>query len=85
MDRDEIAKKVAEIVAQHLDITEAQVVEYARFADLGANEVDVAEVLVECGDEFELDIPEDAAHIETVEEMIDCLAQLVRGEDDDWE
>jgi acyl carrier protein len=63
-----VAQKVKEIVAQQLGVNEEQVTDEASFKDdLGADSLDIVELVMAFEEEFEIDIPdEDAEKVTTV-------------------
>lgn len=63
-----VAQKVKELVAQQLGVNEEQVTEEASFKDdLGADSLDIVELVMAFEEEFEIDIPdEDAEKVTTV-------------------
>ena len=67
-----IAEKVKEIVVDQLSVEEAKVVESASFADdLGADSLDTVELVMAFEEEFNIEIPDEAAEkITTVGEAI---------------
>jgi len=75
MERDELLKKVREIVADKLSISEEQVTEDASFMeDLGADSLDTVELVMALEDEFGLNIPDDQAEkLSTVGKAIDYI------------
>ena len=79
MDRNEIAKKVVGIVVEQLDVTADQVKEETRFVDdLGADSLDIAELVMEFEDQFDLNIPEDEEGIQTVGDAVNFIEQLIK-------
>ena len=70
------AGRVTKIVVEHLDVDEAKVVESASFIDdLGADSLDTVELVMAFEEEFECEIPDDAAEkIQTVKDAIDFIA-----------
>ena len=79
MDRQDIAKKVVGIVVEQLDVTEDQVKEDTRFVDdLGADSLDIAELVMEFEDQFDLNIPEDEEGIQTVGDAVNFIEQLIK-------
>ncbi|HMV26150.1 acyl carrier protein [bacterium] len=77
MTREEITKKVTEIIVKKLGVTEAEVKPEASYVeDLGADSLDQVELVMEFEDSFSLGdkIPEDeAAKLTTVGSTIDYL------------
>lgn len=63
-----VAQKVKELVAQQLGVNEEQVTDEASFKDdLGADSLDIVELVMAFEEEFEIDIPdEDAEKVTTV-------------------
>ncbi len=80
MTRDEIERKVVEIVAEKLDIKKDQLKPGTRFVDdLGADSLDIAELTMEFEDEFGLDIPEDQdGMIRTVGDAVAYIEQQLK-------
>jgi acyl carrier protein len=67
--------KVKKIVAEHLGVDEAQVRPEATFVDdLGADSLDMVEIVLAFEDEFHIEIPdEDAEKISRVGEAVDYI------------
>ena len=67
-----IKDRVIEIVAEQLGVSKEQVTPDAHFInDLGADSLDIVELIMELEEEFDINIPEDAADkIQTVGEAI---------------
>jgi len=79
MEREELLEKIKSIVADKLSIGEDQVTEGASFIDdLGADSLDIVELVMALEDEFNMDIPdEDAEKLTTVGKAMDyVLANL---------
>ena len=72
---EEIKNKIKKIVADHLGIEEEKVTEEASFIDdLGADSLDTVELVMAFEEEFECEIPDDAAEkIQTVKDAIDFI------------
>ncbi len=72
---DEILEKIKEIVADQLGIDEDEVEPEASFIDdLGADSLDIVELIMAFEEEFDLEIPdEDAEKITTVQDAIDYI------------
>lgn len=71
----EIADKVKKIVVEHLGVEEAKVTPEASFIDdLGADSLDIVELVMAFEEEFNVEIPDDAAEkIATVKDAIDFI------------
>jgi acyl carrier protein len=84
MVEDEIAERVKKIIEEQLMVDASEITEKATFIDdLGADSLDVVEIIMELEEEFGIQIPdEDAEKITTVGEAIDYIRRLVeqRGE-----
>ncbi len=80
MEKDELLKKMKEIVADKLSIGEDQVTENASFIDdLGADSLDTVELVMALEDQFGLDIPdEDAEKMTTVGKAMDYIMTHVK-------
>lgn len=80
MSQDDIFGKVKEIVVEQLSIDEPdQVKKEANFAnDLGADSLDVVELVMALEEEFDIEIPDEAAEkIQTVEAAVDYIKEQV--------
>ena len=73
----DIAERVKKIVVEHLGVEAAQVKEEAKFIDdLGADSLDIVELVMAFEEEFGVEIPDDAAEkITTVHDAIDYIDQ----------
>ena len=67
--------KVKEIIVDQLGVDEEQVVPEASFIeDLGADSLDIVELIMSMEDEFGVDIPDtDAEKISTVKDAVDYI------------
>lgn len=76
-----IAQKVKQIIVEQLGVDEAQVDDTASFQDdLGADSLDLVELVMAFEEAFELDIPdEDAEKIATVKDAVEYI-QAKKGE-----
>ncbi|MEF3254276.1 MAG: acyl carrier protein [Deferribacterales bacterium] len=74
----DIAEKVKKIIAEQLNIDEAQVKPEASFIDdLGADSLDTVELIMALEEEFDIEIPDDVAEkIKTVGDAIDQITKL---------
>ena len=70
-----VLDKVRKIVAEHLSVEEAQVTPEAAFVDdLGADSLDIVEIVLAFEDEFHIEIPdEDAEKITRVSEAVEYI------------
>ena len=75
MAEDDIAERVATIVANQLDVEKEKVKPETSFInDLGADSLDIVELVMELEEEFQMSIPdEDAEKIRTVGEAIEYI------------
>ena len=73
--RDEIKEKVIQIVCDNLGVSKEQVTDSTSFTeDIGADSLDIVELVMELEEEFEITIPDDQAEkIKTVGEAIDYI------------
>jgi len=70
-----IADQVKGLVAKHFDI-ESDAVKGSFMEDIGADSLDIVELVMELEEHFELEIPDDdAENIKTVEELITYIEQ----------
>jgi len=72
-----VEERVIEIVANQLGVDKEKVSRDSSFVnDLGADSLDMVELVMELEEEFDIDIPEDSADkIETVGQAIDYLEE----------
>jgi acyl carrier protein len=70
-----VADKVKEIIVEQLGVDEGQVDDSASFVDdLGADSLDIVELVMAFEEAFDLDIPdEDAEKIATVKDAVDYI------------
>ncbi|MFM7845592.1 MAG: acyl carrier protein [Planctomycetota bacterium] len=70
-----VAERVMDIVAEQLSVEREKVKPGAAFVnDLGADSLDIVELVMELEDEFDIDIPDDAAEkISTVAQAIEFI------------
>ncbi len=73
----ETADRVKKIVVEHLGVEQEKVTEEASFIDdLGADSLDIVELVMAFEEEFGVEIPDDAAEkITTVKDAIDYIEQ----------
>ncbi len=77
MAKDRIFEKVKEIVVDQLGVTEDEVAEESSFVDdLGADSLDVVELIMAFEEAFDIEIPdEDAERIATVKDAVSYLRE----------
>ena len=70
-----IAERVKQIIVEQLGVDEAQVEDNASFVDdLGADSLDIVELVMAFEEAFELEIPdEDAEKITTVKDAVEYI------------
>ena len=73
----DIAERVKKIVVEHLGVEADKVTDNANFIDdLGADSLDIVELVMAFEEEFGVEIPDDAAEkIATVKDAIDYIEQ----------
>jgi acyl carrier protein len=73
----DIAERVKKIVVEHLGVDEDKVVEAASFIDdLGADSLDTVELVMAFEEEFNVEIPDDAAEkIQTVGDAVSFIKE----------
>lgn len=76
-DHGEILERVKKIVVEHLDVDAEKVSEKASFIDdLGADSLDNVELVMAFEEEFDIEIPDDAAEkIMTVGDAVSFIAE----------
>ena len=73
----DIADRVKKIVAEHLSVEADKVVESASFIDdLGADSLDTVELVMAFEEEFNIEIPDEAAEkIQTVQDAVTFISE----------
>lgn len=73
------ANGIREILCAQLSVTEAQLAPEARIQeDLGADSLDVMEIVLAVEERFHLSIPDEKAeHISTVSDLMEALAEAL--------
>jgi acyl carrier protein len=76
-----VEEKVKQIIVEQLQVDEAEVTPGASFQeDLGADSLDVVELVMQFEEAFDLEIPdEDAEKIKTVKDAIDYIEKNSKG------
>ncbi len=79
MTQDEIFEKVKEIIVGQLGVTDTSVTMEASFIDdLGADSLDIVELIMALEEEFDTEIPDsDAEKIVTVGDVVDYIKDHV--------
>jgi len=77
----DILEKVKKIIAEQLDVPEADIVPSASFVDdLGADSLDQVELIMAMEEEFNISIPdEDAEKITTVKDAVDYITKALKA------
>jgi acyl carrier protein len=70
-----VEQKVKQIIVDQLGVDEGQVEENASFVeDLGADSLDIVELVMALEEQFDLDVPdEEAEKLKTVKDVIDYI------------
>ncbi|MCC5995980.1 MAG: acyl carrier protein [Oceanicaulis sp.] len=73
----DVFERVKKIVVEHLDVEDDKVVEKASFIDdLGADSLDNVELVMAFEEEFDVEIPDDAAEtIQTVGDAVKFISE----------
>ena len=79
MSSEEIFEKVKEIIVEQLGVAETAITPDASFIDdLGADSLDVVELIMAFEEEFDMEIPEvEAEKISTVGDVVDYIKENV--------
>jgi acyl carrier protein len=79
MSKEEIFEKVKKIVSEQLSVDLSEVTPEASFAnDLGADSLDTVELVMALEEEFDIEIPDEAAEgIATVQAAVDYIQDKV--------
>ncbi len=79
MSSEEILEKVKNIIVEQLGVTEANVTLEASFIDdLGADSLDIVELIMAIEEEFDIEIPDaDAEKVVTVGDVVDYIKENV--------
>ncbi len=77
-----VDEKVKQIIVEQLQVDEAEVTPSATFQeDLGADSLDVVELVMQFEEAFDMEIPdEDAEKIKTVKDAIEYIEKHAKGE-----
>lgn len=73
---------IIEMVAQQMHMDKYEISESTVFAEIGADEMDIADLVMMVEDAFETDITIDEANaIETVSDLVDLAERAVKPEE----
>jgi acyl carrier protein len=77
-----VGEKVKKMIVEQLGVSESEVVPEAKFIDdLGADSLDIVELVMALEDEYGIEIPdEDAEKIETVGDAIKYIEEHMKKE-----
>jgi len=74
----EIHLKIAKLIAEQLNISEASVTMNASFDELGADSLDQIEILMKTEELFNIEISDEACeHVVSVKDLVDCVAKII--------
>ena len=75
MSSEEVFEKVKEIIVEQLGVAESAVTEEASFIDdLGADSLDIVELIMALEEEFDIEIPDsDAENVVTIGDVVDYI------------
>ena len=79
MSSEDVFDKVKEIIIEQLGVAETAVVGEASFIDdLGADSLDIVELIMAIEEEFDLEIPDsDAEKVVTVNDVVDYIKENI--------
>lgn len=80
MSSEEVFEKVKAIIVEQLQVTEATVTEDASFIDdLGADSLDLVELIMALEEEFDIEIPDsDAEKVVTVADVVSYIKENIQ-------
>ena len=80
MSSEEILEKVKGIIVEQLGVTDTAVTMEASFIDdLGADSLDIVELIMDIEEEFDIEIPDsDAEKVVTVGDVVDYIKENVQ-------
>ncbi len=80
MSSEEVFEKVKAIIVDQLQVTEATVTEEASFIDdLGADSLDLVELIMALEEEFDIEIPDsDAEKVVTVADVVNYIKENIQ-------
>ena len=80
MSSEEVFEKVKEIIVEQLGVSESSVKMEASFVDdLGADSLDIVELVMGLEEEFDMEIPDtDAEKVATVSDVVEYIKENVK-------
>ncbi len=77
MANNELFEQVKEVIVEQLNVSPEEVKPESRFVeDLGADSLDVVEMIMALEEKFEIEIPDsEAEKIQTVQDVVDYIAK----------
>lgn len=80
MNQGEIFKKTQKLLSTQFDVSEDKITMQTDIAkDLGADSLDVIDILMSVEDEFKIEVPdEDAENVKTVEQMVEYVKNKLK-------
>jgi acyl carrier protein len=77
----DIGSQVRDILAFHLGIDTSQLADDTRFEDLGADSLDVIEIVMSCEERFGVEIPNrEATGLATVGDAVSCVKAQIEAQ-----
>ena len=77
----DIGSQVRDILSFHLGIDGAQLADDTRFEDLGADSLDVIEIVMSCEERFGVEIPNrEASGLATVGDAVRCVTAQIEAQ-----
>ena len=79
MDAQAMVSRVTELIVEQLGVSKEEAVPKASFIDdLGADSLDIVELVMSLEEEFDIEIPdEDAEKIQTIDDVVSYLKERV--------
>ena len=79
MDAEAMVSRVTELIIEQLGVSKAEAVPKASFIDdLGADSLDIVELVMSLEEEFDIEIPdEDAEKIQTIDDAVSYIKERV--------
>ena len=80
MSSEEVLEKVKEIIVEQLGVADSAITMDASFIDdLGADSLDIVELIMALEEEFDIEIPDsDAEKVVTVEDVVEYIKENVK-------